>query len=150
MRGHNADQRADIFACGVVLYEMLSGRRAFDGASSADTMSAILKEDPPELSGEHVRVPLAVERIVRRCLEKEPSQRFQSSHDLAFALEAVEGSSTSSGQATALDAPRGRRGRLPIALTLLAIVALIAAYYAGTRRCSAPDDANTQVTETRF
>jgi len=137
VRGQNADQRADIFACGVVLYEMLSGRRAFDGSSSADTMSAILKEDPAELSGEHVRVPLTVERIVRRCLEKEPSQRFQSARDLAFALEAVEGSSTSSGQVAAIEAGSPRPSRvLLIALTFAAIAIAFAAYYAGTRGAS--------------
>ncbi len=143
VRGLNADHRADIFACGVVLYEMLSGRRAFDGSSSADTMSAILKEDPPALSGEHLRIPLAVERIVRRCLEKELSQRFQSARDLAFAIEAVEGSSTSSGQVTALETP-GRKPRrvLAIALTLVAIVAVFAAYYAGRQNPSAPRDAS--------
>jgi eukaryotic-like serine/threonine-protein kinase len=135
VRGQAADPRADIFACGAVLYEMLSGRRAFEGPSSADTMSAILKEDPPELSGEHLRVPLAVERLVRRCLEKEPSQRFQSARDLAFALEAVEGSSMSSGPAAAPEAPgRARRPALPIALALLAAVVAAAAYYGGLRR----------------
>jgi Tol biopolymer transport system component len=142
VRGQNADQRADIFACGVVLYEMLSGRRAFDGASSADTMSAILKEDPPELSGEHLRVPVAVERIVRRCLEKEPAQRFQSARDLAFALEAVEGSSTSSGQAAAIatgNAMPNIVARVGLALALLVVA--VAAYYAGTRKAAPATDA---------
>jgi serine/threonine protein kinase/WD40 repeat protein len=135
VRGQAADPRADIFACGAVLYEMLSGCRAFEGPSSADTMSAILKEDPVELSGEHLRVPMAVERLVRRCLEKEPSQRFQSARDLAFALEAVEGSSMSSGQAAVLEAPRrARKPTLPIALTLLAALVAAAAYYGGLRR----------------
>jgi len=97
VRGGAVDARADIFSCGAVLYEMLSGRRAFEGASSADTMSAILKEDPPEPGAEAARVPVAVDRIVRRCLEKEAAQRFQSARDLAFALEAVAGSSSSSG-----------------------------------------------------
>jgi eukaryotic-like serine/threonine-protein kinase len=143
VRGHNADQRADIFACGVVLYEMLSGRRAFDGSSSADTMSAILKEDPAELSGEHLRVPLTVERIVRRCLEKEPSQRFQSARDLAFALEAVEGSSSSSGTTIALEpAPAPRRFLAPLLIALLSVVTLAIGYFAGNRNV-----ANTPVPE---
>ncbi|MGK2858296.1 MAG: protein kinase domain-containing protein [Thermoanaerobaculia bacterium] len=134
VRGQTADQRSDIFACGVVLYEMLSGKRAFDGRSSADTASAILREDPPELSGEHLRIPSAVERIVRRCLEKEPSQRFQSARDLAFALEAVEGSSTSSGLAAAVG-PRVRRRRSILAATVVAgaLLALAIGYFAGTR-----------------
>ncbi|MGK2858297.1 MAG: protein kinase domain-containing protein [Thermoanaerobaculia bacterium] len=144
VRGQVADQRSDIFACGVVLYEMLSGKRAFDGRSSADTASAILREDPAELSGEHLRIPLAVERIVRRCLEKEPSQRFQSARDLAFALEAVEGSSTSSGNIASIEGPHEKRGRrLPIALLLIAIVAAAAAYYAGLRHAPPPPDVST-------
>jgi Tol biopolymer transport system component len=135
VRGRAADPRADIFACGAVLYEMLSGRRAFEGPSSADTMSAILKEDPPELSGEHLRVPMAVERLVRRCLEKEPSQRFQSARDLAFALEAVEGSSMASGQAVALEAPsRAPKRTLPVTLALLGALVAAVAYYGGLRR----------------
>ena len=141
VRGQRADQRADIFACGVVLYEMLSGRRAFDGSSSADTMSAILKEDPAELSGEHLHVPLPVERIVRRCVEKEPSQRFQSARDLAFALEAVEGSSSSSGHAAAIDAPQSKYHLAPIALILVAVLSTIAAYFVGARKSEAPSNA---------
>ena len=133
VRGAAVDARADIFACGAVLYEMLSGRRAFEGASSADTMSAILKEDPPEAGAEAARVPVAVDRIVRRCLEKEAAQRFQSARDLAFALEAVAGSSSSSGHAEAV-APDGRdrRFRLPLALAAVAVVvAAAAAFWAG-------------------
>src|SRR5438552_2609644 len=89
-RGQTVDGRADIFALGAILYEMLSGASAFKRGSSADTMSAILKEDPPELpSGS--QVPPALDRIVRRCLEKQPHQRFQDASDVAFALEALSG-----------------------------------------------------------
>src|SRR5437588_8969165 len=91
-RGQTVDQRADIFALGAVLYEMLSGASAFKRGSSADTMSAILTEDPPELPSDS-KVPPALERIVRRCLEKQPNQRFQDASDAAFALEAVSGAS---------------------------------------------------------
>jgi len=83
VRGQAADQRADLFSFGVVLYEMLSGKQAFAGASSVEVMHAILKDDPPELPAS---VPPAIDRIVRRCLEKEPGHRFQSAADLAFAL----------------------------------------------------------------
>ena len=133
VRGGAVDARADIFACGAVLYEMLSGRRAFEGASSADTMSAILKEDPPEPGAEAARVPVAVDRIVRRCLEKEAAQRFQSARDLAFALEAVAGSSSSSGHVEAVEpGGRARRFRLPLALGAVAVVlAASAAFWAG-------------------
>src|SRR5262249_54722973 len=90
VRGHPADPRSDIFSFGAVLYEMLSGRRAFQGDSAVETMSAILKEEPPSLSAARPEVSPAHERIVRRCLEKKPEQRFQSARDLAFALsEAV-------------------------------------------------------------
>src|SRR5437667_2519259 len=92
-RGQPVDQRADIFALGAILYEMLSGASAFKRGASADTMSAILKEDPPELPSDS-KVPPALERIVRRCLEKQPNQRFQDASDAAFALEALSGTAT--------------------------------------------------------
>src|ERR1017187_6279168 len=80
VRGEAVDHRSDLFSFGVVLYEMLGGKRAFAGASSVEVMNAILKEEPPELPAS---VPPALGRIVRRCLEKEPARRFQSAADLA-------------------------------------------------------------------
>jgi serine/threonine protein kinase len=99
VRGKPADARSDIFSFGAILYEMLSGRRAFHGDSAADTMSAILKEDPPDLSVTNQSVPPGLDRIVRHSLEKSPGQRFHSAHDVAFALEAL---SDQSGAAPAL------------------------------------------------
>src|SRR5712691_5157199 len=93
VRGKSADARSDIFSFGAILYEMLSGARAFHGDSAADTMSAILKEDPPDLSATNRQIPPGLERIVRHCLEKNPEERFHSAHDLAFDLEALSGSS---------------------------------------------------------
>src|SRR5499426_644390 len=87
-----ADARSDIFALGAILYEMLSGQRAFRGDSAGETMAAILKEDPPDLSLTNPSVSPAVERVVRHCLEKNPERRFHSAHDVAFALETVSGS----------------------------------------------------------
>jgi serine/threonine protein kinase/Tol biopolymer transport system component len=94
VRGRSADARSDIFSFGAILYEMLSGKRAFHGDSAADTMSAILKEDPPDLSLTNQNVPPALERIIRHCLEKNPERRFHSAHDLAFDIEALSGLST--------------------------------------------------------
>ena len=119
VRGGPTDFRTDIFAFGAVLYEMLSGRRAFGGDSAVETMTAILKADPPELPPGGVHP--ALERIVRRCLEKNPAQRFQSAGDLAFALETLS-SPTAPAPAVATTAPL-RRGWKPLA----AATALVAA-----------------------
>jgi hypothetical protein len=89
VRGQAADARADIFSFGVVLFEMLSGRRAFQRDTAAETMAAILKEDPPEISTPESPLPPALERLVRHCLEKSPEERFQSARDIAFDLEGV-------------------------------------------------------------
>jgi serine/threonine protein kinase/Tol biopolymer transport system component len=94
VRGDAADARTDIFAFGAVLYEMLSGHRAFRRETTAETMTAVLKEDPPELADPGHVVSPALDRIVRRCLEKNPEQRFQSAKDLSFALSALSGSDT--------------------------------------------------------
>jgi Tol biopolymer transport system component len=94
VRGSGVDSRTDIFAFGAVLYEMISGQRAFSRDSAAETMTAILKEDPPELNEMEHPVSPGLERIVRRCLEKQPEQRFQSAKDLAFALEALSGTTS--------------------------------------------------------
>ncbi len=110
VRGAAIDSRTDIFAFGAVLYEMLSGNRAFRRDTAAETMTAILKEEPPELSEMDHPVSPGLERIVRRCLEKQPEQRFQSAKDLAFALEALTGttSKTAANAAIAVGAERPR------------------------------------------
>jgi eukaryotic-like serine/threonine-protein kinase len=94
VRGKPADHRADIFSLGVILYEMLSGKRAFHRQSAVETLNAILKEDPPELSQSNGQVNPALERVVTHCLEKNPEMRFQSARDVVFALEALSGLSS--------------------------------------------------------
>jgi len=92
VRGNAADSRSDIFSFGAILYEMLTGTRAFKGNSSVETMHAILKEDPPEFPTTDGKILPGTERIMRRCLEKASYERYQSAHDLAFALEGLSGS----------------------------------------------------------
>jgi hypothetical protein len=128
VRGEASDHRADVFALGCVLYEMLTGRRAFARASAAETMAATLQEDPPEAEGAGIAPGLL--RTLRRCLEKRPDDRFQSTQDLAFALESArEVSSPPAGGALA---DQQARRRLPnggvgflLGTALTAIVGLV-------------------------
>ncbi len=127
LRGLPADHRTDLFSFGAVLYEMLSGRKAFRGDTAADTVSAILREEPPELSATNRTIPPALERIVRHCLEKSSDERAHSAHDLAFDLESF---STASSGPAASSVPRIAIRR-PSAGTLLAAAACLAAGVAG-------------------
>jgi serine/threonine protein kinase len=122
VRGQTADHRTDIFAFGAVLYEMLSGKQAFQKPTSADTMSAILNEDPASISQVTTSIPPALERVVHRCLEKNPEQRFQSASDLAFALDAL--SETSGSAAVRSNKEPWRISKLwAVAAVLVAVVA---------------------------
>src|SRR5215472_9061933 len=137
VRGEAVDHRTDIFSFGAVLYEMLCGQRAFKRDTAAETMTAILKEDPPDFAETAAPVPAEVEKTMRRCLEKSREERFQYAKDLGFALEALSGTSRAAAAQPALSA--SRRRWLKAAMAILALVALaITAYLAGTRSRSGP------------
>jgi serine/threonine protein kinase/Tol biopolymer transport system component len=133
VRGQPVDARSDIFALGAILYEMLSGQRAFKRDSGPETMTAILKEEPPELGGPQRSVLPGLDRIVRRCLEKAPPQRFQSASDLAFAMEALSGISTTTAAELPATQPARRRIVAALAIVLLIAVAALAGWFAGIK-----------------
>jgi serine/threonine protein kinase/Tol biopolymer transport system component len=120
VKGKPSDARSDIFSFGAVLYEMLTGKRAFKRDTSAETMTAILREEPAELSDTGWQGPLALQRILARCLEKNVERRFQSASDLAFALEALSGTSAT----RSIEPPKARRAWLPWVVAALAILAV--------------------------
>ena len=127
VRGLSADHRADIFAYGVVLYEMLSGERAFRGETAMDTMTAILKEQPPQLPLTDRHIPATLTRVIDRCLEKHPAERFQSARDLAFAVAAFSIASSDAGPVDSVHGPRHilRSGR--VAWSVAAVTTTFAA-----------------------
>src|SRR4029453_18185120 len=108
VRGLATDHRSDLFSFGTVLFEMVMCRRAFKGTTPADTLSAILREDPTESLGDGPGIPPSLLRVVRRCLEKNPDDRFQTARDLAFAIEGASTGSSAVAPAT-FTLPRGRR-----------------------------------------
>jgi Tol biopolymer transport system component len=131
LRGKAVDHRTDIFSFGAIFYEMLTGKRAFAGETQVDTMTLILKEDPPEMIREGQDIPGAFEQVVRHCLEKEPENRFQSARDLAFALSTLADVTTSRQILPfRLETTRFRTWMLRIAAALLLVVAAI---YLGIR-----------------
>lgn len=137
VRGQVCDARADVFAFGAILYEMLTGQRAFRRDTPAETMTAVLREDPAEISDTMHPVSPALDRIVRRCLEKSPDQRFQSARDLSFALGALSGTDAS-GFAQAEDsAPRKVSWQIVVP-AVLSLVAVAAVTWFIARRPDAP------------
>jgi len=122
VRGKAVDHRSDIFSFGAVFYEMISGRRALEGESAVDKLSAVLNNDPPEFAAVGIEVPLPLESIVRHCLEKGIEERFQSAWDLAFALEAISGHSISVPAAQPTESPLKKR-RTAGALVLASLLA---------------------------
>jgi hypothetical protein len=133
--GRPADHRADIFALGTVLYEMVTGRRAFARDTAPETMAAILKDEPPDLAGGDGAVPVSLQRIVGRCLEKNPSARFQSTGDLAFALQTLSQASALSSGVTSprMAVKQAPRRRLWWVVAVASIMLLAAAGWSFTR-----------------
>ena len=127
LRGKAVDQRSDLFSLGAILYEMLTGRRAFSGETQVDTLTAILKEDPPEMTGDGQDIPFAFEQVARHCLEKEPENRFQSARELAFALSTLS-EATTSKQIAVLTRRKGRARTWLLLATAALLVAALAIF----------------------
>src|SRR5438445_5324196 len=145
IKAERADARSDIFALGVILYEMLSGQRPFRGTSAGETMAAILKEDPPDLAITNRNVSPGLERLVRHCLEKNPERRFQSARDLAYDLETLTGVS---GAATAIQAPSApwQMLRKPLAAVALLGLGLLAGWVLSALRQKPSDPSYKRLT----
>jgi hypothetical protein len=146
VKGKPADQRSDIFAFGAILYEMLSGQRAFSRDSAAETMSAILREEPPDLSATNKSVQPGLERIVRHCLEKNPEERFYSMRDVAFDLEALSGLSAPQAPPATLEAEHRRRAVPALAAILAVALAAAAGYWIRARQAPAESPVFHQLT----
>jgi len=128
VRGKTVDHRTDIFAFGTILYEMVTGKPGFRKPTSADTMAAILNEEPPSISQLTPTAPPGMQRVVQRCLEKNPEQRFQSASDMAFALEALSDSAiTSATGAHAVQEGGSNRSRIALAAGAALLAVLVAA-----------------------
>lgn len=142
VRGVAVDQRTDIFALGAILYEMISGRRAFKHDTAGDTLSAILRDDPPELSDTGKSISPILDRIIRHCLEKNPVERFQSVRDVAFALDAASGGSSFTVAAAAPELPPGkpirRRGIAAASVLALCLGLALGAFLLRPKRPAFP------------
>src|SRR5580658_3120508 len=148
VRGIAVDARSDIFSFGAILYEMVSGKRAFHRDTAADTMSAILKEDPAELNETNRNVSPALERIVQHCLEKNPEQRFHSASDIAFDLEHLSGVSGTTTRVTAVAGarPQGKLIALLAGVVALALAMLALGWWLGKGNGPAPLAEYQQIT----
>src|ERR1700722_18424408 len=129
VRGLTIDQRSDIFSLGIVLYEMVTGRRGFKRVTSADTMSAILHEEPEPIALSVPGVSPGLERVINHCLEKMPEQRFQSASDLAFALEALSDPAVAALGTAPKSKKRNLRGFAVAAGTAVLLAAGVLAYF---------------------
>ncbi len=144
VRGKTSDHRSDIFAFGTVLYEMVTGKQTFRKPTSADTMAAILNEEPPAISQIAPASPPGLQRVVHRCLEKSPEQRFQSASDMAFALDALSDSTvtTSTGSHVPVGIGWSRRQKLVAGLSALVVLAVAGLAYFWLRPAPPPRVSN--------
>jgi Tol biopolymer transport system component len=145
VRGRPADPRSDIFSFGAILYEMLSGQRAFRGDTTADTITAVLSKDPPDLAQSNRDIHSGLERIVRHCLEKNPEERVHSAHDLAFELEALSGISAPAAVVPAA-AAAPKRLLVPLLVVAALAAATITAFIAGRKSGLTPPPSFTKLT----
>ena len=148
VRGKPADARSDIFALGTIFYEMLSGQKAFRGDSAADTITAILTKEPPDLSQTNKEIHSGIDRIVRHCLEKNPEERFQSARDIAFDLESLSNVSTTTGVFAAPASASKRRWLVPalVAAVVALAMGLAAGYGVGKKAGYTPPPNYQQLT----
>ena len=123
VRGETADHRSDIFSLGVVLHEMLTGKRAFARDSAAETMTAILREEPAEIETLAEKLPPSLVRLLQHCLEKRPAERFQSARDLAFDLQSLASGASASERSGRAVAEVGRRVSRPWVTSSLLLLA---------------------------
>jgi len=145
VRGEAVDHRSDIFALGAILYEMIAGQRAFRGDSSVEVMTAILKQEPPDLSESGLNVSFGLQRIVHRCLEKKPEARFQSASDLSFALDSLSNAGTSTGRLHAMKDANRKRSWFLVPAMLLAALAVGAIATWALHRPAVSQPAFTQI-----
>jgi len=139
VRGQPVDHRSDIFSFGSVLYEMITGRRPFQAPSSVETMNAILKEDPAEVSKSGIELPAGLERIVTHCMEKSPDERFQSARDLAFQIDALSSQSVSTSARMEAAPARSKTRIAPAIAAAAALLALAGGFAAGRWTRQAPE-----------
>ena len=138
LEGKEADARSDLFALGVVLYEMATGQRPFQGGSQASLVAAIMKEEPRPVSGVRTTSPPALDRVVQRCLAKDPDDRWQSASDLAHELRAIADGRIGSGVSAVTPAPAAKTSKLPWIVAAVAIVAALGTWLISGRAEPAP------------